>query len=136
MGISISTLDREISRKLEPLAPPPKVRLQALKRCKEEGIKTYTFLSPIIPFITNIAEIIEETLPYSGFLMFENLNIRPTNLKKIQNILKKISPDFPLKLKKIYASNSRYWENEEEKWQTFCGKEGIEALFFFNHGKR
>ena len=135
VGVSISTLDRKISRQLEPLASSPGARLQALKRCKEEGIRTYTFLSPLIPFITDVAEIIKETIPYSDFLMFENLNIRPTNLNKVQNVLEKISPDLPLKLKKIYAPDSKYWDNEEERWRTFCEKEGIEALFFFHHGK-
>jgi len=84
---------------------------------------------------TDVAEIVKETIPYSDFLMFENLNIRPTNLNKVQNVLEKISPDFPLKLKKIYAPDSKYWDNEEERWRTFCEKEGIEALFFFHHGK-
>ncbi len=89
VGVSISTtLDRKISRKLEPLASSP---LQGFKhlRGKEEGIRTYTFLSPLIPFITDVAEIIKETIPYSDFLMFENLNIRPTNLNKVQNVLEK-----------------------------------------------
>lgn len=136
VGVSVSSINYKLSRQFEPYSSPPQKRLEVLRKCKEEGIRTYTFISPIIPFITDIPSIIEEFLPYSDFFMFENLNIRPTNITKIFTVMKKISVDLPLKFKKIYTRNSTYWLDEKEKWRRFCEDRGIKAYFFFHHGKR
>jgi len=137
VGVSISTIDNKISRQLEPYASPPLKRLDVLKRCKEVGgIRTYCFISPIIPFITDVSKIMESFIPYSDFFMFENLNIRPTNIKKMITFLERISINLPTELKKIYSKNSKYWEDEESKLKLLCENRGIEAYFFFHHSKK
>ena len=63
VSLSISTLDENLAKLLEPNAPPPKRRLEAVKRLSDAGITTGIWLSPIVPYITdndeNIARVIE-----------------------------------------------------------------------------
>ena len=47
--LSITTLDRELARKMEPRAAAPQRRLQALKTLSTAGIPVGVMVAPIIP---------------------------------------------------------------------------------------
>jgi len=51
--ISITTLDNSLARRIEPSAPPPSRRLQALAKLSEEGINTGMRLDPVIPYVND-----------------------------------------------------------------------------------
>jgi DNA repair photolyase len=55
---TITTLDPELWRHLEPGTPPPFKRLQVLRRLSEAGVPTGVFLAPILPGITDGVESI------------------------------------------------------------------------------
>ena len=56
VSLSMSTLDENLAKLLEPNAPSPKRRLEAMKRLSEEGITTGIWFSPIIPYVTDNEE--------------------------------------------------------------------------------
>jgi DNA repair photolyase len=56
---TITTLDPECWRVIEPGTPSPHKRLEALRRLSEAGIPCGVFLAPILPGITDTAESIE-----------------------------------------------------------------------------
>lgn len=60
-AITITTLDPEISRTLEPRAAAPARRLRAIKTLSEAGIPVSVSVAPIIPFVTEpeIEKILE-----------------------------------------------------------------------------
>ena len=51
--ISVTTLDAELARRLEPRASSPRRRMQAVKRLNEAGVPCGTFVAPVIPFLTD-----------------------------------------------------------------------------------
>ena len=53
VGISLTTLDPVLSRKMEPRAPSPKRRLQMIERLSAAGIPVRVLTSPIIPGLTD-----------------------------------------------------------------------------------
>jgi len=83
LGLSVNTLDEKASRLIEPLASSPKERIKVLKEAKENGIKTYGFISPILPGITNLEDIFRE-LSNAGvdYVWVELLNTRKSILNK------------------------------------------------------
>ncbi len=62
VSITITTLDKEKAKKLEPNAPNPERRLEALRILSENNIPTIARIDPIIPFINDyeIEEIVKE----------------------------------------------------------------------------
>jgi DNA repair photolyase len=56
VGISVTTMDAKLSRVMEPRAPTPPRRLEALKQLAEAGVPTTVMVAPVIPAI-NDAEI-------------------------------------------------------------------------------
>jgi DNA repair photolyase len=59
--ISVTNLDAELARKLEPRASAPYRRLEAIKRLVDAGVPCGVLVAPVIPFITDrhMEEILE-----------------------------------------------------------------------------
>jgi DNA repair photolyase len=53
VNMTITTLDRELARILEPRAPRPDLRLKAVKALADAGIAVGVFPNPIMPMITD-----------------------------------------------------------------------------------
>lgn len=53
VGISVTTLDPEISRKMEPRAPSPHRRLKTIERLANAGIEVRVMASPMVPAFTD-----------------------------------------------------------------------------------
>lgn len=53
VAISITTLDRDLARRLEPRAPTPMKRLAAIRQLSEAGIPTTVMVAPVIPVLTD-----------------------------------------------------------------------------------
>jgi DNA repair photolyase len=51
--ITVTTLDAELARKLEPRAASPRRRLQAMQRLNEAGVPCGVLVAPVIPFLTD-----------------------------------------------------------------------------------
>lgn len=63
VALSITTLDENLAKLLEPNAPSPKRRLEAVRRLSDEGITAGVWLIPLIPYVTdsdeNMARVVE-----------------------------------------------------------------------------
>lgn len=53
VSISVTTLDENLARKMEPRAPAPKRRLQMIRRLAEAGVPVRIQVSPLIPALTD-----------------------------------------------------------------------------------
>ncbi|MDU8911470.1 PA0069 family radical SAM protein [Aestuariicoccus sp. MJ-SS9] len=53
VGLSVTTLDADLSRRMEPRAPAPKRRLAAIRRLTGAGIPVRLMASPVIPALTD-----------------------------------------------------------------------------------
>ncbi|WP_232410883.1 PA0069 family radical SAM protein [Methylophilus sp. 5] len=60
--LSITTLDRQIARRLEPRAAAPERRFETLRRLSEAGIPTGVMVAPVIPALTDgdIEQILQQ----------------------------------------------------------------------------
>ncbi len=53
VALSVTSLDPKTARTLEPRAPAPRKRLEAIRQLSAAGIPTYVSVSPLIPAITD-----------------------------------------------------------------------------------
>lgn len=58
VGITITTLDPVVARLIEPRAPEPAARAEALRKISAEGIDTWVFLGPIMRGVNDSPEVI------------------------------------------------------------------------------
>ncbi len=59
VSVTITTLKVDLARLLEPRAPRPDLRLEAVRKLNENGIRTGVSCAPVLPGITDIPEDLE-----------------------------------------------------------------------------
>jgi len=61
IGITVTSVNDELSRSLEPGAPLPGRRVDALRRMAEEGLNAYALIGPLLPLLTekDLNELVE-----------------------------------------------------------------------------
>ena len=91
VGLTINSFDGSLKKIFEPFSPTNEKRIRALKILKENKIKTYTFVSPIIPGLIDLEDVIKKTKDFTDFYWFEMINIRLAGEEFIK-ILKKNFP--------------------------------------------
>ncbi|MFW9987932.1 MAG: radical SAM protein [Candidatus Odinarchaeota archaeon] len=133
VGISISTLDENFTKVIEKGASRPIERIDVLRKMHENGIKTYTFISPFFPSITNYRAIIDKTLNYTDSYMFENLNFRPHNIPRILKIIENEYPKL-LNLYHQFRQNNSLWEIIETEIDAYCKNLNLDYRIEFHHG--
>lgn len=57
--VSLITVDRELARRLEPRAPTPEARLQAVRRLADAGLSVSVNCMPVLPGITDAPAMLE-----------------------------------------------------------------------------
>lgn len=66
VALTITTCDDALAAKLEPHAPPPSARLEALRRLAKAGVFTGVLLMPVLPFLEDSAENISAVVSAAG----------------------------------------------------------------------
>lgn len=113
IGFTITTLDDEVARKIEPFASSPTRRIEALNKLRDAGIKTYVFIGPILPTFTDAEKIFEAIAGKTDFIMAEVLNTRCGNRDNIFRVIKENYPA-SLPLFKAGLTKSSLAKIEEE----------------------
>jgi DNA repair photolyase len=62
VNLSVGTLDDEVWRLTEPGTPPPRRRLEAVRRLNEAGVACGVLVAPIIPGLSDRPEQVEEVV--------------------------------------------------------------------------
>lgn len=77
VGMSITTLDRDLARKLEPRAAAPQRRLEALSRLRQAGVPAGVMVAPLIPVLNDHElETIVKAAHAAGALSAEYILLR------------------------------------------------------------
>jgi len=130
-GFSISTLNKEIKENFEPCSPLVKQRIEALKKLHDSGVKTYAFISPVLPELTKLKPIFKILQGKIDYIMAESLNIRFDNWEYIQNLVKNKYPH----LLSFYQSklNQEYWGKIEREVRKLSNTFKIPLKGFYRH---
>ncbi len=138
ISFSISTLDNKLAKILEPGAPEPMERLETMKRCKDEGFFTGVSFIPVLPFLSDSEEQIEETIRTvkdygADFIFVGALTLfgkGPWDSKTLYyKFLEKNYPELVSEYKRLYrifwAPSKEYQKELEERAKRLCEKYGI-----------
>jgi len=86
VSFSITTVDDDLARIIEPGAPSPTRRLKAMQILAENGIHTGLVLMPVLPFITdnqlNITRIVEKAHTYKASYIIPSFGMTLRNRQR------------------------------------------------------
>ena len=116
VSFSFSSTSDVVSATVEPGVPPPSQRLETMGLFKKAGIACGAFLMPVIPYLTDTQEVLEESvraLREAGvdFIVFGGMTLKEGRQK--EHFLSTISrsyPDIADRCRGIYRLSSKWGE--------------------------
>ncbi len=98
VGLTVTTLDDKVSRFMVVAAAPVSERIKALEKLHKEGIETYVFIGPILPYFTAEKDKLKELLGKLekvgvGEVWFEHINLNSKIRSHLYEYLKKKAPE-------------------------------------------
>lgn len=117
VGFTVTTLDDKVSRFMEVMAPPVSARIKALKELHKQGIKTYAFVGPILPYFTARKDRLKELLDKLeevgvSEIWFEHINLNSKIRSRLYDFLNKKSPEL---IPYFDKSNTKEYREELDK---------------------
>jgi len=148
VSLSITTLDENLAKLLEPNAPSPKRRLAAMRRLSDAGITTGIWLSPIVPYITdnneNMTRIIEAAVENGArFVLGVGLDTR--DIVRFKRFLEEHFAWLIPRYERLYKGRDEsytYYANEfylydlYKKFISLCQRYGVESYLPHFHTRR
>jgi len=131
VGLTITSLDDNASCNFELGASDPQKRVNALIELKKTGIKTYAFIGPIIPEITNLHNIFSKLKDKVDYAMVESLNLRCGNKEDVKKVIQTKYPKFIAIYEKGF--NKEYWDQVEQEVKRLSKEFGIPLKGFYRH---
>lgn len=128
VAVTITTMDESIAKELEPGAPLPVRRVEALKELKGNGIPVSVRIDPVIPGLTDPLQVLNE-VQFVDHVTASTLKLRPDAVKRMS----KVFPDMTRRLKSLCTErvgNAMYLPREMRVellgiLKEQCGKYGI-----------
>jgi len=132
VGFSISGLGGPILKALEPRAPSPHLRLKALRKLVREGVRTFAFVSPILPGVTDVQaqELFRELSEVKpDRVLVDRLRFRPG----VWSMIRRALSNFPeaLRLYSDLRKNDQWFDYVKMLLSSEAGKWGIELEFVY-----
>ena len=120
VSFSFSSTDHDISSIFEPGVPSPSERLAAIRKLKDSGIYCGMFLMPVIPFITDTRDLIQESVQRGreagiDFVIFGNMTLKTGRQREFfLRTLRDHYADLEKRFEEIFPIGSRWGEARED----------------------
>jgi len=118
----------DIARKaFEPGASPVENRLAALKELSDEGIPTWAFIGPVLPYITEdgLEPLLDELAGCVNRILIDRLNVKSGNMPDIRDALSKHYPDLQPLFESALKGDSVYYRKFRKKVTEMCRRRSI-----------
>ncbi len=110
LNITVTTMRPRLARLLEPRAPRPDLRMEAVKELREAGLATGVFASPVLPGITDREgdlEAVAAAAQEAGAVWFASyvLFLMPSSAKQFLPFLREKFPKLARQYEQWYSHN-------------------------------
>jgi DNA repair photolyase len=132
--VTITTPDAKLARLLEPRAPRPDLRFQAVRRLREAGIVAGVFGSPLLPGITDTEEALDGMARraaavgasfFAAHPLFLKSCSRPTYLAFIREHFPALEADYAKRFATADFAGRSYSEHLKKMVDQACRRYGI-----------
>ena len=134
VGFTITTLNDNMRRFFEPASSTAEERIQAVKKLKKEGVRTFVFFGPMLPYISDRAleqdlrRIAETNVDY---VYVDRLNLKPGLWAKTKELLQRELPLLHEKWESVLIAKNDYYQNLRTRIEGICRELGLEVRFCF-----
>ena len=116
VGMTVTVTDDALSRIFEVRAPSSSVRLDTLRKLRENGLRTYAFIGPLLPHVAKKPELLEklfeDVAEVVDSVYVEHINLKPYIRKRLWDTVVSKEPE---EVQKAYV------EAESEEYRKELG---------------
>jgi len=131
VGMTVEFSEDRLSAIFDPLASPISERIETLDHLRKHGIKTYAFMGPIMPGLTDLARIVKLVAGKVDYLMAESLNMRCGNKQALLVIIRKHFPDLLEAYERGFSCD--FWRTVKRDVTALCASYNIPLKGFYDH---
>ena len=131
---SLTIADEGLSKKLEPGVCNSRRRYEVLKECQKNGIPTVVWMTPILPFITDTRENVDQILDWcidagvKGIICWNlGMTLREGDREYYHNALDRYFPGLKQKYQRRYGNSYEVVSDFSDEWMP-CFHEKCESL--------
>jgi len=111
VSFTVTTMNEDIASFLEPRAPAPQLRMEALRKVKEAGIQTGVNMMPLVPFLCDSLESIERVVMAAedsgaDHILFSGMTMRDDQAQWYLRRLGERYPDLVGPTLELYGSDT------------------------------
>jgi len=133
VSLTITTFNKKLLRIFEPFAPSPEKRLETIRKLNEAGIHAGINFIPIIPYLLddsdNIEEVIKRASEHAKYILIGTMTLRSNQRIRFMELLKRNFPELVEKYEKLYGKQESppkdYIVKLNKRAFEFCRKYGI-----------
>jgi DNA repair photolyase len=134
VSFTVTTVDAELARILEPRAPRPDLRLECLRKLREAGIRAGVICAPVLPGITDAPKQLEAVVKAAAEARATNIYANPLFLKPcsaavflpfLKEHFPELLPDYEKRFKDKAFLPTAYRKRISELFAKLRGKYGI-----------
>jgi DNA repair photolyase len=109
--VTVTTHDERLARLLEPKAPAPALRLEAVRKLAESGIRVGVNAMPVLPGLNDAPRMLEALAAQAAqagahFLYANILFLMPSAMKQFMPFLQREFPHLVKRYRKLYARSA------------------------------
>ena len=136
VGFTITCLDPVVQKKFEPVASSVEKRFEALKKLNLEGIDTFIFFGPVLPYFSDTDEslslffqkAVEAKVKY---IYIDKMNYTPSIWERVRKFLNINFPELLSGYQSIYNNNGSYAEELRAKIKKHFNNSSFELNIVF-----
>ena len=126
VGITLTALDDAAREKMEPGASNVNERLRALAVLRENGIRTWVFLGPVMPHITEVEALVDAIAEVKPeYVLVDRLNLKEGVWERVREFIVEWKPGLLFEYERIFRGGGEYYGEVFERIFDRCGKSGL-----------
>jgi DNA repair photolyase len=129
VGVTLTTLNNDIARKIEPHASAPDSRVHVLEEFHSRGVRTWIFFGPIIPEINddseNVGAIVRVAKKTNSRILYDKLNIKNWVIERMTPTLEQLKPELIKRIPELVEANSNWWKTITSTLRARCKEESV-----------
>lgn len=126
VGVTLTSLNDSVREKMEPGASSVEERLCALSELGKNGINTWVFLGPVMPYITDaeaLVDAIAEVKP--RYVLVDKLRLKDGVWEGVGEFIAGFKPELLPEYVRIFFNDERYYSETFERVLRRCGEKGM-----------